>query len=250
MEWPDVVDAARDAVARIWSEGLTGTAFHISGEVFVTSKHVIGSAPQVELVLPIGVKMQAQPAANAGLASVDLALLRPTSPQNVPKVALADMNAVRVGEEVLFAGYPLDAAMPLTFHKAMVAFIGHRAFPPIIQREVACLQLDGSVNLGNSGGPVFNREGKVIGVVSARYGKLTEFLDAFLKDQTEARDIISQMGMGTVQINAVPVGDKTYTQFDVVEAQNAFIDIVSMLQRHTNVGIGWAVSSAYIAQYF
>ncbi len=58
------------------------------------------------------------------------------------------------------------------------------------------------------------------------------------------------MGMGTVQINAVPVGDKTYTQFDVVEAQNAFIDIVSMLQRHTNVGIGWAVSSAYIAQYF
>jgi S1-C subfamily serine protease len=247
MDWPEIVGVAKDAIVRVWSGGQTGTAFHVDGGAFITAHHVIASRTQVELEWSTGGKVRAQPSPNPALASVDLIALIPDSPQSIPTLPLGNVDDARLGEDVLFGGYPLESNMPLTFHKAMIAFRGRRTFPPQINRQVDCIQLDGSVNLGNSGGPVLNREGRVIGVISARYGRLTAFLENFLKDQIEFR---ARVGTGaTISMGVVQIGGKTYKQFDVKDAQNAFIDIVSMLHRHTNVGIGWAISSEYIRQH-
>lgn len=250
MGWPEIIDAVKGAVVRVRSGGVAGTAFHVEGGILVSAHHVISSPTQVDLHLPTGAKATARLATNPALASVDLAVLTPETPQSIPTLALGNVAEARVGEEVLFAGYPLDAGMPLTFHRAMIAFTGSRSFPPLINREVDCLQLDGSINLGNSGGPVVNDRGAVIGVVNARYGKLTTFLDEFLKDQSESREMLTRTGgSGRASAGVLQIGDKTYKQFDTRDAQNAFIDIVSMFQRHMNVGIGWAISSEYIRRH-
>lgn len=250
MGWPEIIDAIRDAIVRVTSAGLTGTAFHVEGGIFVSANHVIRSPAHVELELASDTKVGADVATNPSLASVDLVTLTPRSQQSLPMLALGGVADARVGDEVLFGGFPFDSEMPLTFHKAMIAFVGRRAFPPIINSQVDCLQLDGSVNLGNSGGPVVNQKGAVIGVISARYGKLTNFLDDFLKEQKESREALARMGIGGgPQMGTAKIGGKTYKRFDAGDAQKAFIDIVSMLQRDTNVGIGWAVSSEYIRRH-
>ena len=92
----------------------------------------------------------------------DIALLRVRSPHRLPAVALGDSDALRVGEWVVAIGNPL--AYEHTVTAGVVSFLGRKLFDASLDRYI---QTDAAINLGNSGGPLINTRGEVIGINAA-----------------------------------------------------------------------------------
>ena len=132
-----------------------GSAFHIGGGRFVTAHHVIDDVPPV-LVLTHGDR--AVPAAVLGSdPEYDVALLEafdPRAVRDVPSVAFRDPTPSDVGEPVYLVGYPSAGA--LTAATGVITRVW--------EDEILT---NSSVQGGNSGGPMFDACGNVIGVVWA-----------------------------------------------------------------------------------
>ncbi|MCW5725700.1 MAG: Do family serine endopeptidase [Maricaulaceae bacterium] len=139
-----------------------GSGFIIEANgVVVTNNHVIDGADEVEVTLQDG---RVFPAEIVGRdAATDIAVLRIASPDPLPFVSFGDSDAARVGEWVIAIGNPFGLGGSLTAGviSARGREIGGR-FDDYIQTDVA-------INQGNSGGPLFNMDGRVIGVNTAIY---------------------------------------------------------------------------------
>ena len=79
---------------------------------------------------------------------------------NFESVEFNRIEDCEVTDQVWFGGYPLDHNN-LTFHKGNISSIFNDQ-----NNEVKNIQIDGSINSGNSGGPLFDSDGKVIGIIS------------------------------------------------------------------------------------
>ncbi|MHB1685703.1 MAG: S1C family serine protease, partial [Bacilli bacterium] len=94
----------------------------------------------------------------------DLAVLKITMPRTIPVLQLGRSKNVRVGEWVLAVGNPLgldhSVTVGIVSAKERPMQIGDRSYPHL-------LQTDAAINRGNSGGPLINMRGKVIGINTA-----------------------------------------------------------------------------------
>jgi len=144
--------------------GGLGSGFLISDDgVILTAAHVVHLAEDVAVRWATG---DVSPATIVSSnPSVDLAIIKAeTIPPSVTPLVLADSDAVRVGEQVFIIGAPLSYAHTLT-----VGHVSARRTPDDLFggiEPVELLQTDAAINEGNSGGPMFNMDGEVIGVVS------------------------------------------------------------------------------------
>ena len=137
-----------------------GSGFFVDAEGHVvTNAHVVGQADEIEVVMQDG---DVLPAKLVGIdAKTDLALLKIERGEPVPFVEWADSDAVRVGSRVVAVGNPFGLGGTVT--SGIISATG---------RELGAgpyddfLQIDASINRGNSGGPTFNLDGKVVGVNS------------------------------------------------------------------------------------
>ncbi|WP_091769739.1 Do family serine endopeptidase [Maricaulis salignorans] len=123
----------------------------------VTNNHVIDGADDVEVALPDG---RVFPAEVIGIDPVtDLAVLRMMNVHEaLPHVSFGDSDRARVGDWVIAIGNPFGLGGTLT--AGVVSARGREAggrYDDYIQTDVA-------INTGNSGGPLFNMDGDVIGV--------------------------------------------------------------------------------------
>jgi S1-C subfamily serine protease len=130
----------------------------------LTSLHVVVGATEIEIYYADGSKT------TAVLATADpqndIAVLTPAAPPEiiVPAV-LGNPNAMRVGDEAYAVGNPLGLAGSMS---AGVISGFDRTLPLDDEFELTGLiQFDTAVNPGNSGGPLLNRRGEVIGIVTA-----------------------------------------------------------------------------------
>lgn len=147
-----------DSAARITS---LGSGFIISPDgVVVTNNHVIERADSVEVVLNTGERF---PAAIVGRdPATDLAVLRITARRALPHVAFGDSDAARVGDLVLAIGNPFGFGGTVT-----LGIVSARNRNIDAGRYDDFIQTDAAINRGNSGGPLFNMDGDVIGVNTA-----------------------------------------------------------------------------------
>ncbi|MGK0266959.1 MAG: serine protease Do [Maricaulis sp.] len=135
-----------------------GSGFIVDGTgIVVTNNHVIDGADEVEVSLPDG---RVFPAEIIGIdALTDLAVLRMTGVhESLPHVNFGDSDTARVGDWVIAIGNPFGLGGTLT--AGVVSARGREAggrYDDYIQTDVA-------INTGNSGGPLFNMDGDVIGV--------------------------------------------------------------------------------------
>jgi serine protease Do len=135
-----------------------GSGFIINATgLVVTNNHVIDGADEVEVSLPDG---RVFPAEIIGIDTLtDLAVLRMTGVHEaLPHVDFGDSDAARVGDWVIAIGNPFGLGGTLT--AGVVSARGREAggrYDDYIQTDVA-------INTGNSGGPLFNMDGEVIGV--------------------------------------------------------------------------------------
>jgi|HubBroStandDraft_1064217.scaffolds.fasta_scaffold00257_25 serine protease Do len=140
-----------------------GSGFIIdpSGYV-VTNNHVIGNADKVEVILQDDSRHIAKIIGKD--AKTDLALLKIESTKPLPSVKFGDSDKARVGDWVFAVGNPFGLGGTVT--KGIISARGRQAEDG---NYIDFLQVDASINRGNSGGPTFDLDGDVIGINTAIY---------------------------------------------------------------------------------
>jgi serine protease Do len=137
-----------------------GSGFIVDPEGYVvTNNHVVGEADEIEVVLQDGRRLKAELVGRD--PKTDLALVKVDAGDALPYVKFGDSDRVRVGEQVVAVGNPFGLGGSVT-----AGIVSARA------RDLGgpyddYLQIDASINRGNSGGPTFNLDGEVVGVNSA-----------------------------------------------------------------------------------
>ncbi len=130
------------------------------GGVIVTNRHVVADATEIIATLHDGTRLTARMLSSA--ARIDLALLKVNAGKPVPSLRFGDSDSLRAGDPVLVIGNPIGLGSTVT--SGIVSALD-RITP---ESEVGSFfQVDASLNMGNSGGPVFNMDGEVIGVSTA-----------------------------------------------------------------------------------
>ena len=137
-----------------------GSGFVISEDGYiVTNNHVIVGADEIMIEFRSGLEL---PATVVGTdENTDLALLKVEPEEPLPFVSFGDSDAMRVGDWVMAMGNPLGQGFSVS-----AGIVSAR------ERELSgaydsFIQTDAAINRGNSGGPLFNLDGEVIGVNTA-----------------------------------------------------------------------------------
>jgi serine protease Do len=137
----------------------TGFIFHDHGHI-ATNYHVVADAGEVTVTLADGREF---PAEVVGVdPDTDLAVLEIHPDEPLPYVEFADSDSVRVGDPVIAIGNPFGLGNTVT---AGIVSAQHRVIGA--GRFDDFMQIDAPINHGNSGGPTFNLEGKVVGINTA-----------------------------------------------------------------------------------
>jgi serine protease Do len=142
-----------------------GSGFILTSDGYiVTNYHVVEDADTVEVSLYNGETLEARFV--GGDEDYDIAVIKVEATDLAP-VVLGDSDGVNVGDHVLAIGNPLGE---LTFSMSEgIASSVNRAIN-VDGTPFNMIQVTASINHGNSGGPLFNSYGEVIGIVSAKYG--------------------------------------------------------------------------------
>jgi serine protease Do len=138
-----------------------GTGFLVDAEGFIlTNHHVVDGAERIIVRLSNGRSLRARLVGSD--PDTDIALIKIDSPTALPYARLGDSDTLRVGEWVVAIGNPL--AYEHTVTVGVVSFIGRKLFDSSFDRYI---QTDAAINLGNSGGPLINGRGEVVGINAA-----------------------------------------------------------------------------------
>lgn len=142
----------------------TGVIINEGGDI-LTAYHVIANASSIEVFFADGTKVAAT-VSNAEPEN-DIAVLNAAgSPEVIVPAILGSVGAMRIGDEAYAVGNPLGLVGSMS---AGVISGFDRSIPTGEdgQRLEGLIQFDAAVNPGNSGGPLLNRAGQVIGIVTA-----------------------------------------------------------------------------------
>jgi serine protease Do len=140
----------------------------------------------------------------------DIALIEFPNPVGTP-VPLANSNTCAIGNGAFVVGYPMGVTEQVLFSAHIASITPFH------------LRIDASVNHGNSGGPLFNAAGEQIGVVNAKHGSLSDFLNQIKNAQPGAAIVVD----GIDPVNVIQV-------------------LIQEMQRNLNLGIGYAIPTARI----
>ena len=137
-----------------------GSGFVISEDGFVvTNNHVIDKADEIKIEFFSGKELDAEVIGTD--PKTDIALLKVESDEPLPFVSFGDSDAALVGDWVLAMGNPLGQGFSIS---AGIVSARNRALSGSYDDYI---QTDAAINRGNSGGPLFNMDGDVIGVNTA-----------------------------------------------------------------------------------
>ena len=151
----------RDGIKETRDQGL-GSGVIIDEEGLVlTAAHVVDVADAIDVMLRDGRRRKAEVVTSSGVT--DLALIRIIDPpEDLPTAPLGDSDKAKIGEQVFVIGSPYGLKHSLT-----VGYLsGRRLKEDTPFGDIEFLQTDAAINKGNSGGPLLNLRGEVIGIVS------------------------------------------------------------------------------------
>lgn len=183
-----------------------GSGFVIdAGGLIVTNNHVVVGAEQIAVTLNTG---ETLPARLIGRdEKTDLALLKVQPRRPLPAAHFGDSNRARVGDWVIAIGNPFGLGSTVT---AGIVSARNRDIDAGPYDDF--IQTDAPINKGNSGGPLFDMDGNVVGINSAIFSPTGGSVGiAFAIPSNMARDVIGQLRAfgrvhrGWVGLNIQPV---------------------------------------------
>ncbi len=138
-----------------------GSGFIIDSDGYIlTNHHVIENAERITVTLADGRSFRGEVVGTD--PAIDIALLKISGGRNLPEAPLGNSDDLRVGEWVCAIGNPLGYVHSVTV--GVVSFVGRKLFDVSLDDYI---QTDAAINFGNSGGPLINSRGQVIGINSA-----------------------------------------------------------------------------------
>jgi len=180
--------------------------------ILVTCNHVVKNGSSIVIRFP-GVKSPVTAKIVLSDEEHDLALLK-FDDNLLEPITLIDKEQISEGMEVVFIGYPFGFGDAIT-HQGILAAITKDA------AGMTTYVIDGSVNSGNSGGPLLNNRGEVMGVINAGRRESTKLLEK-----------VEDMETGAISLHGV----------DLVAIHHALIE-------NLQLGIGYAVPASYIPDH-
>ena len=138
-----------------------GSGFIVSPKGYIlTNEHVVEGSSRIIVGLQSGEKYRGRV---IGIdKETDVAVVKIDAPSDLPIVTLADSNAAQVGDWVLAIGSPFGLDQTVT--AGIISKIERES--PFFSNFQRFLQTDAAINRGNSGGPLVNMRGEVIGINS------------------------------------------------------------------------------------
>lgn len=146
----------------------TGSGFILTADGYVlTNHHVIDGAQTITVTLYDGTEYTARLVGSDSIS--DVALLK-IEAENLPAVTIGDSDGLDVGDQVAAIGNPLGE---LTSTQT-VGYVSAKDRSVNTDGTILnMLQTDAAINSGNSGGPLFNMNGEVVGITTAKYSGST-----------------------------------------------------------------------------
>jgi S1-C subfamily serine protease len=142
----------------------SGFVINANGEI-LTNLHVVSGSQQVEVTLPDQSKYKAAVLMRDRVN--DLALIKIEPKKKLTYLNLGDSDRLQVGQKVLAIGNPFGFQGTLT--TGVVSSL-NRPIDTETHKMEGMIQTDASINSGNSGGPLLDSQGNVIGINTAIYG--------------------------------------------------------------------------------
>ena len=141
----------------------TGVVVDTAGDV-LTALHVVAGATSIKLTFADGSTSPATVAVQR--PDTDIAVVRPSQlPAVLVPATLGNANAAQVGSEAYIVGNPFGLYGSMS--AGVISGLGRSFQVPNSDRVLhGLIQVDAAVNPGNSGGPLLNRDGQVIGIVT------------------------------------------------------------------------------------
>lgn len=158
MDIQDIYDSSKNSIVLVDTGDGCGTGFCVRSDgVILTNAHVVGSAPEVLLHTTEGLQFEGNVIAVERMR--DLAVIHCTEyEENVlPPLNLLQDGMVRVGDPVIAIGHP-DNSANFSLTQGVISSL------PRTTEKYGFLQLNLSINWGNSGGPILSNTGFVVGV--------------------------------------------------------------------------------------
>jgi serine protease Do len=139
----------------------SGSGFIIDADgSILTNHHVVERAERIVVKLSDGRSLRAR--ILGADPETDIALIKVDGQLRLPVAPLGDSSALRMGEWVCAIGNPLGYEHSVTV--GVISFLGRKLFDGILDDYI---QTDAAINFGNSGGPLINSRGEVIGINAA-----------------------------------------------------------------------------------
>lgn len=138
-----------------------GTGFIVSADgQIVTNAHVVDGADSVKVTLADGRKVDGKVLGTD--TATDIALVKVDAGDSLPTVAFGDSTQLKVGQDVVAIGNPFGLGNSVT--AGIVSALGRDINSGPFDNYI---QTDAAINKGNSGGPLFDTDGEVVGINTA-----------------------------------------------------------------------------------
>jgi serine protease Do len=221
-----------------------GTGFIISPEGFIlTNNHVIEDASRVQVHYGADENGQGGRTVTAKIVgrdpATDMALLKIDVDQQLPYIRLGDSDRIRKGDWAIAIGHPFQFENTLT-----VGVVSAKGRALGLSRETSSfenfIQTDAAINFGNSGGPLLNIQGEVIGINTAIRGGATGI--GFATPVNVAKILLPQLRQGKVVrgylgMTITDVNEEIKEAFELPEARGALVQNVEEGKPASRAGI-------------
>lgn len=208
-----------------------GSGFIISPDGYIlTNEHVIANASEIKVIVNVDGKEKEYNGKVIGRdPKTDIAVVK-INAKNLPYVKLGDSNKIRVGEFVIAIGSPFGLEQTVT--SGIVSAIRQRV--RIEGKEYKeFIQTDAAINRGNSGGPLCNLQGEVIGINTAIYAPTGVFSGiGFAIPINRAKEILDtliekgKVSRGWLGVEIISVDEAIANQFGLPKKQGVLINRV------------------------
>jgi serine protease Do len=177
----------------------SGSGFIIDPDgSILTNEHVIDGMDRIVVKLSDGRSLRGRVV--GADPDTDIALIKVDGQQGLPVAPLGDSSTLRTGEWVCAIGNPLGYEHSVTV--GVVSYVGRKLFDASLDNYI---QTDAAINFGNSGGPLINSRGEVIGINAAISSRASNI--GFAVPISGAAAILPQLrGRGRVSRGYVGVG--------------------------------------------
>lgn len=157
----EIIEKLKSSVVYIETTDGSGSGFVIESNGYIlTNAHVVQGVSSAKVIFSDSSELSALVVGRD--ENIDLALLK-VEKLNIKKATLGDSDSVKQGDEIFTLGYPFGIKGDVSFKEGTIS-------RKLNSGDKTYLEISADIHPGNSGGPLVNRYGQVIGISTAIYG--------------------------------------------------------------------------------